>query len=108
MGDNHSCFHAASCYILQANADSKDKLDIELIPKIIKKRFRGARLAQNGFQNHGKVIEKTIPVQSDSDFRRVLGIVPFGGPGGIRTPYLLTASEEAEKCLAGSCTSLRE
>jgi hypothetical protein len=25
--------------------------------------------------------------------RRVLGIVTFGGDGGIRTPYLLTASQ---------------
>ncbi len=31
---------------------------------------------------HGKVIEKTLSVQSDLDFRGVLGIVLFGGPFG--------------------------
>ena len=30
-------------------------------------------------EGHGKVIEKTLSVQSDLDFRGVLGIVPFGG-----------------------------
>jgi hypothetical protein len=33
-------------------------------------------------EGHGKVIEKTLSVQSDLDFRGVLGIVPFGGDGG--------------------------
>ena len=30
-------------------------------------------------EGHGKVIEKTLSVQSDLDLRGVLGIVPFGG-----------------------------
>ena len=33
-------------------------------------------------EGHGKVIEKTLSVQSDLDFRGVLGIVPFGGAKG--------------------------
>jgi len=36
-------------------------------------------------EGHGKAIEKTLSVQSDLDFRGVLGIVPFGGPRGTRT-----------------------
>ncbi|MDO9333588.1 MAG: hypothetical protein Q7T57_03585 [Dehalococcoidales bacterium] len=39
-------------------------------------------------EGHGKVIEKTLSVQSDLDFRGVLGIVPFGGPFGT-VPELL-------------------
>ena len=31
-------------------------------------------------EGHGKVIEKTLSVQSDLDFRGVLGIVPLAGP----------------------------
>ena len=41
---------------------------------------------------HGKVIEKTLPGQS-LECRGVLGIVPFGGAEGIRTPDLLRARE---------------
>ncbi len=33
-------------------------------------------------EGHGKVIEKTLSVQPDLDFRGVLGIVPFGGAKG--------------------------
>ena len=43
-------------------------------------------------EGHGKVIEKTLSVQSDLDFRGVLGIVPFGGDRGIRTPNLCDAN----------------
>ena len=41
---------------------------------------------------HGKVTEKTLPGQS-LECRGVLGIVPLSGAEGIRTPYLLTASQ---------------
>jgi hypothetical protein len=38
-------------------------------------------------EGHGKLIEKTFPGE------KVLGIVPFGGAEGIRTPDLLRAKE---------------
>ncbi len=45
--------------------------------------------------NQVKVIEKTLPGRLESRRSRqgVLPIVPFGGAGGIRTLYLLTASQ---------------
>ena len=45
--------------------------------------------------DHTKVTEKTLPgqLQSRRSWRGVLGIVTLSGAGGIRTPYLLTASQ---------------
>jgi hypothetical protein len=37
--------------------------------------------------DHGMVIEKALPCWA------VLGIIPFGGAEGIRTPYLLNANQ---------------
>jgi len=44
-------------------------------------------------EDHGKVIEKTLPGQS-LECRGVLGIVPFGGDKGNRTLVRILAGSE--------------
>ena len=60
------------------------------------------------FESHGNVIEKTLVGGLLSRLSRpVLGIVPFGGTEGIRTPYLPdvvgTLSRNLRDCYLSFC-----